>query len=102
MNKAAEVLSASQSGRQKNVILITDEMPSTNGTEEAGNALRAQGATVYAVGVGDCNLGQQELVGIAGGNDRAFVKEIHRFNSEFGSELATAVCHPVPQKKRFW
>lgn len=103
MEKAAEVLKSSRDGRQKHVILITDEKPTSNGTKEAADVLRAQGATIHAVGVGDLNGAQEELTGIADGNDRMFAKEIDHFNAQFGNEFGKTVCSTVAQqRKRFW
>lgn len=102
MEKAAEVLQTGLNGRQKNVILITDEKSTSSGTKEAADALRAQGATVYAVGVGDLHGAHEELTGISGRKDRVFVKEIHHFNAEFGKELGSRVCGAVAHGRRFW
>lgn len=102
LEKAAEVLKSSQQGRQKTVIFITDEQTNADSTAEAANTVRAEGATIYAVGVGDLQGTEAELESIAGAKDRVFVKEINQINAEFGEELGGKVCTIAARVKRFW
>jgi hypothetical protein len=103
LEKAAEVLKSSQQGRQKTIIFITDEKLISDGSAEAANALRAEGAIIYAVGVGEgLNGAKAELAGIAGGKQQVFLKDFEHLNHEFGAELSKKVCGVAPRVKRFW
>jgi len=102
LEKAADVLKDSAEGREKTVIYITDEKSSNSGLEAAAEALRAKGATIYAVGTGDLNGGDAELVSIAGAEDRVFVRDMNHLNREFGNELGGKLCHVASRIKRLW
>ncbi len=100
--KTAEVLKSGHDGREKSVIFITDEKITSSGNEAAAEALRALGATVFAVGVGDVQE-SQELINIAGAKDRVFIKDFNHLNREFGDELSSKVCQSKGARvKRFW